>query len=218
MEWNQIVDLLVRWFRDILDVIIRWPLAILLSLIGYFSAGLVFDETQSRLIGAVVFLVAMWTNEALPLGVVSLFPIILFPALDILTTNATTVNYSKSIIFLFLGGFMIAIAVEKICYDRDVSLRLFDCFILHRHRYRAAYCRRRRCRTGHRFRRPNAGQRYHLRNFLSHRRCVSGGRLYRSRRQQGHGRTHFAKINENARPARDDPHHSLRQHGNGHEL
>ena len=82
-------------------------ISIVIALLGYFGAGYIFDEIQARLIGVVIFLVAMWTNEALPLGVVSLFPIILFPAFDILTTNATTANYSKSIIFLFLGGFQV---------------------------------------------------------------------------------------------------------------
>ena len=76
--------------------------SIVLALIGYFGAGMIFDEIQARLIGTVILLVALWTNEALPLGVVSLMPIVLFPSLGILATKATTANYSKSIIFLFI--------------------------------------------------------------------------------------------------------------------
>ena len=102
--------------------------ALVLAVVGYFSAGLVFDEIQARLIGVVVFLVAVWTNEAFPLGVASLFPIILFPALDILTTNATTANYSKSIIFLFLGGFLLAIAVEKTGLHKKIANKLLSLF------------------------------------------------------------------------------------------
>lgn len=103
-------------------------ISIVIALLGYFGAGFVFDEVQARLIGVVVFLVAMWTNEALPLGVVSLFPIILFPAFDILSTNATTANYSKSIIFLFLGGFLLAIAVEKIGLHKVIAHKLLNIF------------------------------------------------------------------------------------------
>ena len=103
-------------------------ISILLALLAYLGAGYVFDEIQARLIGSVVFLVAMWTNEALPLGAVSLFPIILFPALDIMATNATTTNYSKSIIFLFLGGFMLAIAVEKIGLHKVIANKLLAIF------------------------------------------------------------------------------------------
>lgn len=87
--------------------------ALLLSFGAYLLALTLFDATQSRLIGAIVLLVTMWTNEALPLGVVSLLPIILFPALGIIDTKATTVNYAHPIIYLFLGGFLLSIAVEK---------------------------------------------------------------------------------------------------------
>ena len=103
-------------------------ISVLLALLAYTGAGYIFDEIQARLIGSVVFLVAMWTNEALPLGAVSLFPIILFPSLDIMATNATTINYSKSIIFLFLGGFMLAIAVEKIGLHKVIANKLLAIF------------------------------------------------------------------------------------------
>ncbi|QOP46003.1 SLC13 family permease [Sulfurimonas paralvinellae] len=81
---------------------------------GIYMIGLsFFDETQSRLLGIIAFLVTLWTNEALHLGVISLLPIILFPAFGIISTKATTLNYAHPIIYLFLGGFLLAIAVEK---------------------------------------------------------------------------------------------------------
>ena len=83
------------------------------GLVAYFLGLTLFDETQSRLLGAIAFLVTLWTNEAFHLGVISLLPIILFPALGIITTKATTQNYAHPIIYLFLGGFLLAIAVEK---------------------------------------------------------------------------------------------------------
>ncbi len=73
----------------------------------------VFNTTQAVLLGLIAFLVTVWTNEGIPLGVVSLLPIILFPAFSILTTKETTINYAHPIIYLFLGGFLLAIAVEK---------------------------------------------------------------------------------------------------------
>jgi len=102
--------------------------AFILAVIGYFIADIYFEAIHARLIGAVVFLVTLWTNEALPLGVVSLLPIIIFPSLDILTTSATTANYSKSIIFLFLGGFLLAIAVEKIGLHKVIANKLLNVF------------------------------------------------------------------------------------------
>ncbi len=97
--------------------------------LGVFALSLtVFNTTQASLLGLIAFLVTLWTNEGLPLAVVSLLPIILFPAFDIINTKATAVNYSHPIIFLFLGGFMLAIAVEKTnlhTYIADKMLGLF---------------------------------------------------------------------------------------------
>lgn len=75
----------------------------------------------SILIGIVALLVTLWTNKALPMGVVSLLPIILFPSFGILDTKAATSNYANPIIFLFLGGFMIATATEKIGLHRIIA-------------------------------------------------------------------------------------------------
>jgi len=87
-----------------------------------------FPVEHAVLIGLVALLVTLWTNEALPLGVVSMLPILLFPVFGILTTNEVTANYSKSIIFLFLGGFMLAIAIEKIELHRYFSAKLLSFF------------------------------------------------------------------------------------------
>ena len=110
--------------KDFLGIVV----ACMLAGIGYFIANIYFEPVHAKLIGAVVFLVTLWTNEALPLGVVSLLPIIIFPSLDILTTSATTANYSKSIIFLFLGGFLVAIAVEKIGLHKVIANKLLNLF------------------------------------------------------------------------------------------
>jgi len=84
--------------------------------IGFVIFGVsltIFNTQQASLLGLIAFLVTLWTNEGLPLAVVSLLPIILFPAFFILDTKATAINYSHPIIYLFLGGFLLAIAVEK---------------------------------------------------------------------------------------------------------
>jgi sodium-dependent dicarboxylate transporter 2/3/5 len=95
----------------------------------FFALSLLgFSMQHAILIGVVALLVTLWTNEALPLGVVSMLPILLFPSLGILDTSAVTANYSKSIIFLFLGGFMLAIAIEKIGLHKYFSSKLLGFF------------------------------------------------------------------------------------------
>lgn len=107
---------------------IEIALAIIIGLLMFSVASSMFTNSQSILIGLIAFLVTLWTNETLPLGVVSLLPILLFPSFEILTTKATTMNYSHPIIYLFLGGFLLAIAVEKTklhTYIADKILGLF---------------------------------------------------------------------------------------------
>ena len=86
---------------------------LLIGLVVFALSFSVFNLVQASLLGIIAFLVTLWTNEGLPLAVVSLLPIVLFPAFEILNTKATAVNYAHPIIYLFMGGFMLAIAVEK---------------------------------------------------------------------------------------------------------
>ncbi len=93
-----------------------------------FGASFIFTLQQAELLGIVTFLVVLWTNNALPLGVVSLLPILLFPAFGIIELKSVTPNYAKSIIFLFLGGFMLAIAMQKSRLHTQFSNRLLRIF------------------------------------------------------------------------------------------
>jgi len=90
---------------------IGWGVAGALTMFALASPFL--ETVQASLLAVVVLLVILWTNEGLPLAIVSLLPIILFPALQILPTKTTAFNYAHPIIYLFLGGFFLAIAVEK---------------------------------------------------------------------------------------------------------
>jgi sodium-dependent dicarboxylate transporter 2/3/5 len=76
----------------------------------------------------IAFLVILWTNEALPLAIVSLLPILLFPTFSILTTKEATANYANPIIFLFLGGFMLAIAFEKTSLHTWIAQKMLSWF------------------------------------------------------------------------------------------
>ena len=102
--------------------------AIGLGVLFFGLALLGFSVQHATLIGLVAFLVTLWTNEAMPLGAVSILPILLFPVFGILDTSVVTANYSKSIIFLFIGGFMLAIAIEKVGLHKYFSAKLLGFF------------------------------------------------------------------------------------------
>ena len=97
--------------------------------IGFFLlANIIFNTQHSILIALISFFVVLWTNEGLPIGVVSLLPIVLFPAFGILDMKSATANYSNTTIFLFMGGFMIAIATQKINLHKYISNKLLTIF------------------------------------------------------------------------------------------
>lgn len=103
-------------------------LAVVLAAIAFGLMIMSFTPQQSGLIAAIVLMVTLWSNEGLPLAVVSLMPIVMFPAMGILTTKATTVNYANPIIYLFLGGFLIAIAVEKTGLHKWIANKMLGIF------------------------------------------------------------------------------------------
>ena len=102
--------------------------ALFLGLIAFGAMIVFFSPQQSMMVAAIVLMVTLWTNEGLPLAVVSLLPIIFFPAAGVLTTKETAVNYANPIIYLFLGGFLIAIAVEKTGLHKIIANKMLGLF------------------------------------------------------------------------------------------
>jgi sodium-dependent dicarboxylate transporter 2/3/5 len=96
-------------------------------LVGTFSL-LGLSVQHATLLGIVAFLVALWTNEGLPMGVVSLLPLLIFPAFQLVKFDEVTVNYSNPIIFLFIGGFLLAMAIEKTELHLIIAARLLSIF------------------------------------------------------------------------------------------
>jgi sodium-dependent dicarboxylate transporter 2/3/5 len=65
-------------------------------------------------VAAVALLMGLWwMTEAIPLAATALLPLVLFPALGIAPLDVTAVSYANPLIFLFLGGFLMARAMEK---------------------------------------------------------------------------------------------------------
>ncbi|MBP48266.1 MAG: hypothetical protein CMH53_10050, partial [Myxococcales bacterium] len=92
-----------------------------LALFGVVVAGLlawlvpeIAGNAQAPWMAAVAGLMAVWwVTEALPIPVTSMVPLALLPALDIASLKTVAPSYAKPIAFLFLGGFMLALALES---------------------------------------------------------------------------------------------------------
>lgn len=73
-----------------------------------------------------VLMISWWVLDALPLPVVALLPIILFPIFNISSIKEVTKSYSDSIIFLFMGGFFLGIAIEKWNLHKRIALGIIN--------------------------------------------------------------------------------------------
>lgn len=93
------------------------------ALAVYASLGNAALPHDARVVAAVATLMAIWwMTEALPLSATSLLPIVLFPLLTDRTVAQATAPYANPIVFLFLGGFLLAIAMQKVNLHRRIAL------------------------------------------------------------------------------------------------
>ena len=58
-------------------------------------------------------MLSWWIFEFIPMGIVALLPLIILPMLEVMTFKEVTISYADPILFMFLGGFMLARALEK---------------------------------------------------------------------------------------------------------
>ncbi len=76
-------------------------------------------------VAAVGILMAIWwMTEAIPISATALLPLALFPLLGIADIRATAAPYANPLIFLFLGGFLIAAGMERWNLHRRLALRI----------------------------------------------------------------------------------------------
>jgi sodium-dependent dicarboxylate transporter 2/3/5 len=73
---------------------------------GMSAAGL-------RVAAVTVLMAVWWISEAIPVPATALLPIVLFPLLGILSGAEVTLAYGNHLIFLFMGGFLIAVTMER---------------------------------------------------------------------------------------------------------
>ncbi|MEN0006922.1 MAG: DASS family sodium-coupled anion symporter [Bacteroidota bacterium] len=77
-----------------------------------------------RVIALALFMLAWWVTEAVPIPVTSLLPIVLLPMLGVMDIETASAPYASPVIFLFMGGFMIALAMERWGLHRRIALNI----------------------------------------------------------------------------------------------
>tara|TARA_B100000686_G_scaffold353409_1_gene458905 strand:- start:680 stop:2218 length:1539 start_codon:yes stop_codon:yes gene_type:complete len=83
-------------------------------------------ESSQRMLAVVVLMAIWWLGEGTSLAVTALLPLILFPLLGIMSSKQIAPNYTNHLIFLFLGGFMLALAMEKWFFHKRLALWIIN--------------------------------------------------------------------------------------------
>lgn len=105
-------------------------IGLLLGLVA-FAALLAFpidseSAVASHMAAVAALMAVWWMTDAIPMGATSLVPIVLFPILGIMSAKETAPVYYNNTIFLFLGGFLIAVAMEAVSLHKRISLSIIN--------------------------------------------------------------------------------------------
>lgn len=77
---------------------------------------------EQRMAAAAALVATWWVTEAIPIPVTSLLPLVLFPLLGIMDVERVAPAYGKAPVFLFLGGFILALGIERWNLHRRIAL------------------------------------------------------------------------------------------------
>ena len=97
----------------------------LIALAVYWSMSSIdtdLGQNVSKTAAIGILMAVWWMTEALPLPATSLLPLVLFPLSGVLDFPQAAQPYANRFIFLFMGGFMIALAIEKCNLHRRIAL------------------------------------------------------------------------------------------------
>jgi sodium-dependent dicarboxylate transporter 2/3/5 len=97
-------------------------LALIPDAAGPDQAGLTVAGRAT--LATAIWMAVWWLTEAVPLAATALLPVVLFPLFGIADIGASAAPYANPLIFLFLGGFLLGLGIQRFGLHRRIALRV----------------------------------------------------------------------------------------------
>ncbi|WP_306639794.1 SLC13 family permease [Sanyastnella coralliicola] len=101
--------------------LIGGPVLFLLLSIAEFQS---LPTDAGKVLAVAAWMLVWWVTEAVPIAATALLPLVLYPLTNTLKIEETAVNYGSKYVFLFMGGFLVALAMEKWQLHRRIALNI----------------------------------------------------------------------------------------------
>ena len=113
--------------------VLKRKLVLLFFPIGFVLLSTLLNPSVTNpnigiMIGIAVWMLGWWVTEVVPIAITSLLPILLFPLTGIISGEEISKVYFNEVIFLYIGGFLLALSIEKWEVHKRIASRTLMIF------------------------------------------------------------------------------------------